>query len=92
MEVEQAKNTYCYTLLYNKSINLHNLDVSTSNKFKDVQRNSIVKLWSPPPDGWLNWNTDASRNESKHSSAIGTICIYHFGRVRYINGKLVASC
>lgn len=67
--IEQARHTYLYTVLY-KSTNMNNLDVIAGNKAQDKTRTNNIKQWSPALVNWLNWNIDASRIASKHSSTV----------------------
>lgn len=49
---------------------MNNLDVIAGNKAQDKTRTNNIKQWSPALVNWLNWNIDASRIASKHSSTV----------------------
>lgn len=61
-------NAYYHTVFYNKSSNLNNLDVIAGKKTHKIDKRNNIKHSSDPPVDCLNWNIDASRIESQHSS------------------------
>lgn len=71
--IKLAKNTFLNTLLYNKSINVDDLEVVIGSKVNDTDSIHSVKHWDLPM-GWLKWNTDASRLKATHSITISCVC------------------
>lgn len=81
-----AKRTSNNTILYNKSINLNSIEDVAGSKVKDAIHK--VKHCDPPSTGWLNWNTVASRLETRHTTKISYVCRYNIGRVWYSDGRM----
>lgn len=71
--IEQARYTYQYAILDNKSTNLNNLKDIAGEKLRDKYNRKRMQDWTPPPYNWLKWNIDTSRIEAKHSSMIGLV-------------------
>lgn len=53
--IEQAGNTYHYTLLYHQSTNTRNQDVNAGKKLQDKFERNIVNIWILCQSG-LKWN------------------------------------
>lgn len=56
--LEQVRNIYYVTILYNKGTNMVNQDNITGKEIQRKNWSKAVKCWNPLQMGWLKWNTD----------------------------------